>query len=154
MRDNGVMALGPVELIVLTFPPEDLGEGVRATLGQLTEISHVRVVDALVVRSDAAGRACSMEIADVPGLADGRAGFGGLTSGLITGTDVDDVAALVGRGTDALAVLVQLQWVNDLADLVAPANGSVVALTPVHAVHAVSPGTLAWPSDAGRSGPV
>ncbi|MET8149951.1 DUF6325 family protein [Actinoplanes sp. NPDC005259] len=106
-------------------------------------MGHVRVVDALVVRSDAAGRACSMEIDDVPDLADGRDRFGGLTSGLITGTDVDDVAALVGRGTDALAVLVQLQWVNDLADLVATTNGSVVALTPVHAVHAVPPGTLA-----------
>ncbi|MEU7908552.1 DUF6325 family protein [Actinoplanes sp. NPDC049118] len=137
------MALGPVELIVLTFPAADLRNGVRAALGQLTKLGHVRVVDVLVVRSDAAGRACSMEIDDVPGLADGHTCFSGLTSGLITETDVDDVAALVDRGTDALAVLVQLQWVNDLADLVATTNGSVVALTPVHAVHVVPLGAPA-----------
>lgn len=137
------MALGPVELIVLTFPPADLRDGVRATLDQLTELGHMRVVDVLVVRADAAGRACSMEINDVPGLADGRTGFSGLASGLITETDVDDVAALVDRGTDALAVLVQLVWVNDLAGLVATTNGSVVALTHVHTVHAVRPGGLA-----------
>ncbi|MEU4222102.1 DUF6325 family protein [Actinoplanes sp. NPDC026623] len=141
--DGYVMALGPVELIILTFPAADLKDGVRAALDQLTELDHLRVVDVLVIRTDAAGRACSMEIDDVPGLAEGRAGFSGLPSGLITETDVDDVAALVDFGTDALAVLVQLLWVNDLAGLVATANGSVVALTPVHTVHAVPPRSLA-----------
>jgi hypothetical protein len=60
-----------------------------------------------------------------------------LATGLITETDIDEIAALVDHSTDAVAVLVEHVWVNDLADQMAGADGTVLALLHIPAVQAV-----------------
>jgi hypothetical protein len=134
------MALGPLELIVLTFPAPRLNDGVLATLDRLAHAPGVRVVDVLVVRTDAVGGACPVELNELPGLS-GLSGdpavFARLATGLITETDIDEVGALVDHETDALAVLVEHLWVNDLATRVASTDGTVLALMHIPAVQAV-----------------
>jgi uncharacterized protein DUF6325 len=123
-----LMALGPLELIVLSFPAARLNDGVLATLDRLDGAPGVRVVDVLVVRTDAAGGACGVELSELPGLEHDAVALAGLATGLITETDVDEVGELVDDDTDALAVLVQHLWVNDLASEVALTDGTVLAL--------------------------
>lgn len=121
------MALGPLELIVLTFPAARLNDGVLATLDRLHGAPAVRVVDVLVVRTDAAGGACAVELSELPGLGPDAA-LSRLATGLITETNIDEVGELVDDETDALAVLVEHLWVNDLASEVASTDGTVLAL--------------------------
>jgi hypothetical protein len=64
-------------------------------------------------------------------------------SGLITETDVDEVGELVDDENDALAVLVQHLWVNDLAGEVASTDGTVLALLHIPAVHKIRSNALA-----------
>ncbi|MEV6300619.1 DUF6325 family protein [Actinoplanes sp. NPDC051861] len=125
------MAFGPLELMVLSFPAEHLSDGVRATLFRLGEVEEMRVVDALVVRTDSAGGAFGVELSELPGLRGERADYARLASGLITESDIDEVAAMVDDETDALAVLLEHRWVNDLAGPVAESSGSIVALTHI-----------------------
>jgi hypothetical protein len=124
------MALGPLELMVLSFPAERLGEGVRATLALLAVAGEMRVVDALVIRTDAAGGACAVELTELPCL-HGDLSLGRLASGLITESDIDDVAGMVDEQTDALAILLEHRWVHDLAGPVAASSGCIVALTHI-----------------------
>jgi len=145
----GAMALGPMELIVLSFPALRLNDGVVATLDRLAQAPGVRVADVLVVRTDAVGGACAVELNELPGLPGDPAAFTRLATGLITETDVDEVGDLVDNETDALAVLVEHLWVNDLASRVASTDGTVLALMHIPAVQAVQTCALAG---AGISG--
>ncbi|MFC4068742.1 DUF6325 family protein [Actinoplanes subglobosus] len=124
------MALGPLELMVLSFPADRLGEGVRATLALLATAGEMRVVDALVIRTDAAGGACTVELTELPCLRGDRQ-MARLASGLITESDIDEVAGMVDEQTDALAVLLEHRWVQDLAGPVAASSGSILALTHI-----------------------
>lgn len=78
------MAFGPLELMVLSFPPERLNEGVWATLDHLTAAWEMRVVDVLAVRTDPAGGVSVVELSELPGLRGDRAWLSRLASGLIT----------------------------------------------------------------------
>jgi len=128
------MALGPLELIVLVFPATRLNDGISAALDRLTHTSGMRVVDALVVRTDTAGGACIVELNDLPGLTGDRLAFVRLASGLIADTDIDELATLVDEHTDAVAVLIEKQWVTELATKVAASDGAVVSLVHIPAV--------------------
>lgn len=135
------MALGPLELVVLSFPALRLNDGVLATLDRLRSAPGVRVVDALVVRTDAAGGACGVEIAELPGLCGDPAVLARIATGLITDPDIDEVGALVDEETDVLAVLVEHLWVSDLADEAATTDGTLLALLHIPAVQKVYAGT-------------
>jgi hypothetical protein len=121
------MAMGPLELVVLSVPRDRLDDGAYATLRKLTAGGEMRVVDVLVVRAGADGRPQAVELSERPGLR----GLAGLTSGLITAVDVAEVGLLVDDGTDALAVLLEHRWLRELERHVAGAKGSVVALTHI-----------------------
>ncbi|MEV4346393.1 DUF6325 family protein, partial [Actinoplanes sp. NPDC049596] len=117
------MALGPLELMVLSFPAADLNDGVRATLDRLDHTGQMRVVDALVVRADPTGGAFAVELSDLPGIRGDPAVLAALATGLITETDIHDVALLTDDATDVLAVLLEHRWLGDLAGRVAAARG-------------------------------
>jgi hypothetical protein len=138
-----LMALGPLELIVLSFPAARLNDGVLATLDQLLVAPGVRVLDVLVVRTDAVGGACAVELNELPGLGCDPQIQARLATGLITETDVDEVGELVDDETDALAVLVERLWVNELASEVASTDGTVLALLQIPAVHKIRTNALA-----------
>ncbi|WP_213011623.1 DUF6325 family protein [Paractinoplanes toevensis] len=137
------MALGPLELIVLSFPAPRLNDGVIATLDRLGSAPGVRVVDVLVVRTDAVGGACGVELNELPGLGGDPVALASLATGLITDTDIDEVGALVDHETDALAVLVQHLWVSDLAEEVSSTDGTLLALLHIPSVQEVRANALA-----------
>src|SRR4051794_6329941 len=128
------MVLGPLELIVLCFPATQLNDGVRATLDRLDSVGGMRVVDVLVVRTDSAGGACVVELNELPGLRVDPVAMARLATGLISETDVDDIADLVDHSTDAVAVLVENLWVQNLARQVVAVEGTVLAVIHVPAV--------------------
>jgi hypothetical protein len=137
------MALGPLELIVLSFPAARLNEGVLTALDQLLVAPGVRILDVLVVRTDAVGGACAVELCELPGLGGDPQALARLATGLITETDIDEVGELVDEENDALAVLVERPWVNDLASEVASTDGAVLALLQIPAVHNIRTNALA-----------
>jgi hypothetical protein len=122
------MTLGPLHLIVVSFPSARLTDGVLATLGGLAGVPGIRVADVLVVRIDAGGGACAVELVDLPGLGGDPSELARLATGLITAIDVEEVGGLVDRHNDAVAVLVENLWVNDLTAEVTSNDGAVLAL--------------------------
>lgn len=137
------MALAPLELMVVSFPARQLNDGIRATLDWLVEAGDMRIVDVLVVRTDVAGRACGVELSDVLGLRGDLATLSGLATGLITESDIDEVASLVDAEADTLAVLLEHRWVHDLAGPVASASGTIVSLKHIPGLPAGAAGCSA-----------
>jgi hypothetical protein len=136
------MKLGPLELVVMSFPAHRLNEGVRATLDQLIAAGEMRIVDVLVIRTDAAGGACAVELGELPGLRGDLAVLASLATGLITESDIDEVAPRVDTANDALVVLLEHRWVQDLAGPLAASDGTIVALNHIPGLLAA---VAAWP---------
>ncbi|WP_433291840.1 DUF6325 family protein [Actinoplanes sp. CA-030573] len=130
------MSWGPLELVVVTFPPARLPAGVTVALDRLATSPDVRLIDALVVRTGPDGAVSAVELADLPGLNGRASGWDAPVEGLITEDDMREIAAAVAPGEDALALLVEHRWSADLAERVAAEDGVLVASAPIPAEHA------------------
>ncbi|SHN45138.1 DUF6325 family protein [Cryptosporangium aurantiacum] len=122
------MVLGPLELMVLTFPADRLDEGVRAALDPLAGGSGMRIADAVAVCEDPVSGTRSVELRDLPGLA---GDLTGLATGLIAEADLRQVSTLVDARTVALVVLLEHGWIHELSDSVAAAHGRIHGLTHI-----------------------
>src|SRR4051812_36118741 len=57
------MSIGPVEIIIVTFPGDKLGGGQLApALQELVENGTIRVIDLVIIRKDAIGRVETIEL--------------------------------------------------------------------------------------------
>ena len=125
---RSMTTLAPLELMVVSFPANQLSDGIVATLNGLNKSDEMRIVDVVVVHTDVAGWACAVELSEVSGLRGDLAALSRLATGLIIETDVDEVASLVGTETDTLVVLLEHRWVHDLACQVAALSGTILSL--------------------------
>jgi uncharacterized membrane protein len=130
------MTWGPLELVVMSFPADRLPAGVGAALDRLATSADVRLVDALVVRTDTDGTVFAVELTDLPGLDGLPPGWDVTADGLISEADMREIAATVTSGDDAVALLVEHRWSADLAERVAGQNGVLVASAPIPAANA------------------
>lgn len=125
------MAMGPLELMVLTFPAERFDEGVLATLDPLSACGEMRIVDTVALCDDPLGGTRAVELIDRPALRGDPVALAGLATGLIRESDLHEAAALVDARTVALVVLLEHRWVHDLAGPVAASCGTIVGLTHI-----------------------
>lgn len=120
------MARGPVEYVILEFPG---GEAPLAdlapSLGRLVEGGTVRILDLVVVRRDADGRAFADEV-DALSAAAAFEGIEGEIGGLIGVGDIDEIASAMAPGASALVIVWEDLWARDLADTVLGLGGEIV----------------------------
>jgi uncharacterized membrane protein len=76
-----IMAIGPVQLLVLGFKEPNFSGEIRAELDRLRDNDLIRVIDALAVRKDADGEVQTLHESQLS--ADEQAAFGALIGGLI-----------------------------------------------------------------------
>jgi uncharacterized membrane protein len=133
------VALGPLELMVLTFPEPKLADGVRSAFERVERAGDVRIADALLVSKDEAGAVSSAELADVAELRAVSALYHlaeRATAGLIDTEDVDEVGGQLDPNTTAVTLLVEHVWMRELSRAVTSAGGVVVASVQVLAPYA------------------
>ena len=139
------MSLSPLELVVLAFPTGGLARGLTATLDRLRGAGDVNIVDALVIRKGGDGLARGVELADAAELRALPATYVLADMdmlGLISGEDVDEVAAVLDPGATAVALLVEHCWAGDVAAGAANAGGVLVASVRIPARHAAAKARL------------
>jgi uncharacterized membrane protein len=102
-----IMAIGPVQLLVLGFKEPNFSGEIRAELDRLRDNDLIRVIDALAVRKDADGEVQTLHESQLS--ADEQAAFGALIGGLIglgaAGEEGFELGAERGaeRGAEAVA---------------------------------------------------
>ncbi|WP_147796410.1 DUF6325 family protein [Cellulomonas sp. Y8] len=142
--EGAAPAFGPVELIALAFPGDDVPGPVLAEVAALAGSDRVRVVDVVVVRPDDDGIEI-VEVADLDGpAADGLADLADLADlvgrGLAGEHDLGLVAESLPPGASALVIVVEHLWAAALAAAAREA-GAVVAhaeLVPAEVVNALA----------------
>jgi uncharacterized membrane protein len=144
-----VMAIGPVQLIVLGFKDPDFHGEIIAELERLKETDTVRVIDALAVYKDADGEVEAMHLSNLstdeaielgskvgaliglgfegePGLEAGAAaGTEAAADGVTVFSDDDawDVLEEIPNGSAAALLLIEHHWAVPLRDAVIRAGG-------------------------------
>jgi Family of unknown function (DUF6325) len=130
--------VGPVELIAVAFPGEDLPEHADVALRTVELSGDVRVVDALVVAKDRAGRVGTAPAREVPALARIAAEFGlpdpagpGPFGKAVGPAEVHAVARRLFPGTVAVALLVEHVWARETEEAVRELGGTMLTALPV-----------------------
>ncbi len=162
------MSLGPVQLVVLGFEGDELGEDLRAELDRLRDGDVIRLVDLLVVRRLEDGEIVAVQRSDLSrdealafgaavgaliGL--GAAGADGMEAGAVWGAreladghvfddgDVKAVAGSIEPGTAAALALIEHRWAVPLRNAVRRSGGRQVGTAWVRDEDLVALGTLA-----------
>jgi hypothetical protein len=128
MTSQDIDELGPVDYLVVEFPPEAAnftGE-MAAEIGRLVEAKVIRVLDLLILQKDADGTVEAAEIDDHPQLDDLRVAESQLAD-LLAGEDIAHLAAAMEPGTVAGVLVWENLWAAPFASAARRAGGQLIA---------------------------
>ncbi|AVH23944.1 DUF6325 family protein [Nocardia cyriacigeorgica] len=116
--------LGPVELVVLSFPGPRVDASVTAALAEVVDAGYVTVLDLIYLSMDEAGEVRQIEVDESLG----ETGLDGVTvdpRGLVSDADLDVVRDAMDPGTSAVVIAYEETWARKLAGTVRGAGGEV-----------------------------
>ena len=120
--------LGPLEVVVITFPGAEQQGELLAVLERIEAKSDVRVIDVAMVRRFADGTVDAIELADLPPEAQTERRRGYAANHLLNEEDIAELAGLVQEpDTAAMAMVVERTWERELADAVHAVGGELTA---------------------------
>jgi len=128
LANTDVDELGPVDYLVVEFPPDAAnftGE-MAAEIGRLVDQKVIRVLDLLVLRKDVEGAVEAVEIDDLDELDDLRAAETQLAE-LLAEEDVAHLAAAMDPGTTAGVLVWENVWAAPFASAARRAGGQLIA---------------------------
>ena len=128
MTSQDIDELGPVDYLVVEFPPEAAnftGE-MAAEIGRLVEAKVIRVLDLLILQKNADGTVEAAEIDDLPQLDDLRVAETQLAD-LLAGEDIAHLAAAMEPGTVAGVLVWENLWAAPFASAARRAGGQLIA---------------------------
>ncbi len=129
------MSIGPVELICLKFPGNQLRGGtgdIQSALRELVESNTIRIIDLLVVRKDAGGKVECIEATSLS--QEEFSGFRTLVDdvlGLISEEQIQRLADMLDDNSAGAIMLFENVWATRLRDGVLAAQGELVAIERV-----------------------
>ncbi len=128
MTDPDIDELGPVDYLVVEFPPETsnfTGE-MAAEIGRLVDAKLVRVLDLMILRKEQDGTIEALEIDDLEGLDELRVAETQLAE-LLAQDDVVHLAAAMEPGTTAGVLVWENSWAAPFASAARRAGGQLIA---------------------------
>ncbi len=128
MRDDDIDELGPVDYLVVEFPPgvsHFTGE-MAAELARLVEAGTIRVLDLVVLVKDKDGNIDGMEIEDLDPVDDLRNTETQLSE-ILAAEDVVNLAAAMEPGTTAGVLVWENAWAAPFASAARRSGGQLIA---------------------------
>ena len=137
MADVDIDELGPVDYLVVEFPPgasHFTGE-MAAELAKLVGSGTIRLLDLVILVKDADGAVEALEIEDLEQLDDLRTAEAQLAD-LLAAEDISHLAAAMEPGTTAGVLVWENSWAVPFATAARRSGGQLIAngRIPVHAI--------------------
>ncbi len=121
------MSLGPVEFLALKFPEERISREVVDALTALVTGGTIRIVDVLVARKSDDGDINVIELSDLdPETLLALDPLVDDVMGLISESDVRQMAASMDKGTSVGFLLYENTWATRFRDAVVSARGEIL----------------------------
>lgn len=121
------MPLGPIELLVVSFPGNQFTGEITPALAELVESGTIRIVDLLFVIKDEQGKVAVLELGDLA--ADVLGQFKLLVSDtipMLNEEDAYELAKALENNSSAGIMLFENTWATRFADAIHNAKGEVV----------------------------
>jgi hypothetical protein len=122
------MDIGPVEMLVISFPGNQFNGDVAPALADLVEHRTIRVIDLVFVTKDAEGDVVGIELSDLDD--ETAAAFRPHVdepSGMISEEDIEDLGADLAPNSSAAILLFEHVWATRFRDAVVDSGGELVA---------------------------
>lgn len=145
------MVLGPVEILVLSFPENRFTGGILPELTRLVSSGIITVIDGLLIRRDEAGETAIFEFDEL----DTNSEVAALSSlverveGLISDEDVSELTAGLAPNSSAAILVFEHTWAKPLSDTIVDSGG--VLLESIRVPRAAVEEVLAAISEATSS---
>ena len=127
-QERSLDELGPVDYLVVEFPPETqnfTGEG-AAELLRLHDAGIIRIMDILILVKNEDGSVDAQELSDLPELGDLQRIEAQLAQTLAE-EDVEHLAAAMDPGSVAAALVYENLWAAPFASAMRRAGGQLIA---------------------------
>ncbi|MGX6509428.1 DUF6325 family protein [Rhodococcus sp. SJ-2] len=118
------VSLGPVEMVVLSFPGTQIDAAVTAAFAEVVDGGYATILDLIYLSKDADGTLSQIEI-DEPLSETGLDGITVDPLGLVSDEDLDVVRSSMEPGTSAVVIVYEETWARKLAGEVRRAGGEV-----------------------------
>ena len=121
------MPLGPVELVVVQFPGNEVKGDIVPAIRELVENGTIRVIDILFIKKDQDGNVTMLEINDLDDAS--FAAFDPIVAeidGLVSRDDVEQLEAALNNNSSAGVMLFEDTWATRLHDAIIGAQGELV----------------------------
>jgi Family of unknown function (DUF6325) len=121
------MSLGPVELLIVSFPGNQFKGEIAPALKELVDNGTIRVIDILFVNKDENGKVEMVEINDLDD--DDLSTFDPVVSdvtGLLTEDDIQHLSKLLDNNSSAAMMLFENTWATKFRDALLNANAQLV----------------------------
>lgn len=121
------MKLGPTSVLAIEFTGGNYKGEILAALVDLVRAGTVRVIDAVAVKKDAAGKITAQEINQLA--AKDLHIFDPLQAeitGLLSNQDINDIGAMLANNSAAGLLVLEHIWANQLGQAIVNAKGKVV----------------------------
>jgi hypothetical protein len=120
------MAIGPVEMLVVKFPGNQLTGEIVPALRELVDSGTVRILDILFIKKDAAK---NVEMTEIRDLISGDPALDRAVSSLtalVAEEDVEEFGAMLEPNSSATVMLFENTWATRFVDAMYRAKGEVV----------------------------
>jgi hypothetical protein len=121
------MKVGPTSVLAIEFTGGNFKGEILSALVDLVRAGTVRVIDAVAVKKDGAGKITAQEINQLA--ANDLHIFDPLQAeitGLLSNQDIDDIGAMLDNNTASGLLVLEHVWADNLAQAIVNANGKVV----------------------------
>ena len=122
------MSIGPVEILVISFPGNKFNGDVAPALAELVETGMIKVIDLVFVAKDAAGDVAALELSELDE-ATGAAFRPHVEepSGMLSEEDIDELAADLESNSSAAILMFEHVWATRFRDAVVDSGGELLA---------------------------
>jgi uncharacterized membrane protein len=121
------MPLGPIELLVISFPGNQFTGEITPALAELVESGTIRIVDLLFVIKDEQGKVAVLELGDLAADVLGQFRlFVSDTIPMLNDEDAYELAEALENNSSAGIMLFENTWATRFADAIHNAKGEVV----------------------------
>ena len=122
------MSIGPVEILVVSFPGNEFNGDVAPALAELVQAGLIRVIDLVFVTKDAAGDVAAIELSELDEAT--SAAFRPHVeepSGMLAEEDIEDLAADLDSNSSAAILMFEHVWATRFRDAVVESGGELLA---------------------------
>jgi uncharacterized membrane protein len=122
------MSIGPVEILVISFPGNQFNGDVAPALADLVQTGLIKVIDLVFVTKDADGDVAAIELSELDeATSSAFSPHVEEPSGMLAEEDIEDLAAELAPSSSAAILMFEHVWATRFRDAVVDSGGELVA---------------------------